>query len=485
MLRQAGYKRKLIAHPEEFDFDQWMDRHAVVILKTKPDGTYEVACPGTHGDYDKRDGRAFLKQMSGGGISMGCLHESCSLFHETGNHWREFRAAYEGREAPRSTRRAAPLTDAIPRPAREAAKWPESMAPESFHGLAGEFVNLVGPQSEADPASLLIQMLVGFGSMVGPSPYFVVEDTRHHVNLFNVIVGLSSKSRKGTSLNRAKSLLKSVDPVWSSACVHSGLSSGEGLIELVRDPLPQEAPEEGKKPKTPEAPKDRRALITQGEFCFMLAVPMERQGNTLSTVLRNAWDAEVLESLTRKDKAQFKATGAHISIAGHITADELRARLTGTDAANGFANRFLWTCARRVRELPEGGSINLEMEQDLVDRVARAAEIARGVGLMVRTDDGRSMWRDCYHDLSKDIPGLLGAVTSRAEAQVLRLSMIYALLDGKAEVDAEHLLAALSVWDYCLQSARYIFGDALGDPVADQILAALRDSEEELSRSRS
>ena len=35
--------------------------------------------------------------------------------------------------------------------------------------------------------------------------------------------------------------------------------------------------------------------------------------------------------------------------------------------------------------------------------------------------------------------GLLGAVTSRAEAQVLRISMIYALLDGNGTIDRRTL----------------------------------------------
>jgi hypothetical protein len=84
-----------------FDFDQWLETYPVRTLKKKPDGTFVVVCPGSHGVYPKDDGHAFLKKMPGGGISMGCLHESCSLFHETGNHWREFRAVYEGQQVHR------------------------------------------------------------------------------------------------------------------------------------------------------------------------------------------------------------------------------------------------------------------------------------------------------------------------------------------------------------------------------------------------
>jgi hypothetical protein len=37
-----------------------------------------------------------------------------------------------------------------------------------------------------------------------------------------------------------------------------------------------------------------------------------------------------------------------------------------------------------------------------------------------------------------------------------------------------HLEAALALWRYCEASARYIFGDIIGDPNADTVLRALR-----------
>ena len=67
-------------------------------------------------------------------------------------------------------------------------------------------------------------------------------------------------------------------------------------------------------------------------------------------------------------------------------------------------------------------------------------------------------------------------VTARAEAQTVRLALLYALLDGKGEIDAPHLQAALAVWEYCEASAAHIFGNALGDPVADEILRALQQA---------
>ena len=65
-------------------------------------------------------------------------------------------------------------------------------------------------------------------------------------------------------------------------------------------------------------------------------------------------------------------------------------------------------------------------------------------------------------------------MVGRSEAQVIRLAALYAVMDESYEIEREHLLAALALWDYAEKSTRYIFGDATGDPVADQIVEGLR-----------
>jgi hypothetical protein len=76
----------------------------------------------------------------------------------------------------------------------------------------------------------------------------------------------------------------------------------------------------------------------------------------LSAVLRQAWDTGDLRTLVSgRQKAPVHASNAHISLVAHITLEELQRLLTETEAANGFANRFLWVCIRRSQLLPRGG----------------------------------------------------------------------------------------------------------------------------------
>lgn len=246
------------------------------------------------------------------------------------------------------------------------------------------------------------------------------------------------------------------------------------MIWTVRDPITKTA----KNKKTGEYEDeisdvgiaDKRLCVVEGEFANVLKV-MTRQGNTLSSVIRSAWDNGNLRSMTKNSEA--RATGAHISIVGHITKDELRRLLTETESANGFGNRFLWLAVRRSKCLPEGGNLDSENLNDLVLRLHTAIEFARNAGEVARDDRARELWAIAYPELSEGKPGLLGAITARAEAQVLRLSCIYALLDCSTKIKIEHHRAALALWNYCDRSARWIFGTSTGDKNADKILLAL------------
>ncbi len=75
-------------------------------------------------------------------------------------------------------------------------------------------------------------------------------------------------------------------------------------------------------------------------------------------------------------------------------------------------------------------------------------------------------------------------MTSWAEAQVVRLQFIYALLDCSKMVTEPHLRAALALWKYAEQSVPFIFGDSLGDPSANELLKALRKSPDGLTRKQ-
>ncbi len=107
--------------------------------------------------------------------------------------------------------------------------------------------------------------------------------------------------------------------------------------------------------------KDKRMLLVESEFGSVLRV-MQRNGSTVSAMIRNAWDTGTLRNLANKNRDKngkaLRATNCHISLIGHITRSELSTLLDENDSSNGFANRFLWVHSSRTKLLPDGGDIH-------------------------------------------------------------------------------------------------------------------------------
>ena len=343
--------------------------------------------------------------------------------------------------------------------------WPSPLGQAAYHGVVGEFVRRLEEHSESDPAAILTQTLACFGNAIGRGPHFTVEDTRHHANLFVAVVGDTSKARKGTALDRARRLVVDADPEWgANNDGEGGLSTAEGLIYAVRDAT-------GTARDSDPGVEDKRLLATQSEFAEVLG-RMKREGNPLGPTIRNAWDGKTLRVRTRKQP--LTATAAHVSIIGHITRADLDGLLETADVFNGFGNRFLWALAKRSRELPFGGSLRAEDLSDLVEEVRRSirwAEVDQRIEFDRQT---QRRWPMIYSELGRNEGGRFGAITDRAEPQVRRIALAYAVMDRSAHVRGPHLDAALEVWRYCEQSAAYIFADAPSVGVEGRVELLLR-----------
>lgn len=335
----------------------------------------------------------------------------------------------------------------------------------AYCGLAGEFVRTVAPYSEADPVAILLHTLIGAGCLIGPVPHVLVEHSPHPCRLNALLVG-ETASRKGQAWSIPRHLFSRVDRQWVIHRVKSGLSSGEGLIYYVRDA-------NGQDPGEP----DKRLLLIEPEFASALKA-MERQGNILSPKIRDAWDHGNLSPLTKGER--ISATDSHICIIGHITPYELQRSLTATERANGFANRFLFACVKRAQYLPSGQGVPSSTLEPYFARFQQVLESSRSRGQVTRDSEAEEIWTAMYRSIEAEHPGMTGAILGRGAAQVLRLSLLYALLDetemsrNQLAIRSAHVLAAIALWDYCKSSVLHLFGDAVGDVVAERLLQAIQ-----------
>lgn len=351
---------------------------------------------------------------------------------------------------------AAAVAAASTSPATPGTGWPEPPDDAVYHGPLGEVVRAVADRTEADPIGILGTLLASVGACMGHGKY-IYQGSAQSPNLFVVLVGDSSTGRKGTAGSIARDVMNEAYPDWRSFIV-AGLGSGEGLVGYL---------------KANEKTGEQRALVMESEFGRLLTV-MAREGSTLSPMIRDAWDGVAMGRILAREQSVVHSH--HVGVVAHVTPVELRQKLTGTDAANGFGNRFIWLAVQRTRLVPFPESPVQLIDRALLQAIEAAIDFAQAPAEVPWSPAARDAWEDLYVELSMQRRyGLLGAMLARTESQIVRLALVYALLDRSRVIDVVHLAAARALWAYAERSVGHVFGTSTGDRHADSLRTLLAD----------
>jgi len=469
--RKAGYRENGRGH--RLDVARWLEARGVDfrLKSTEASGgraVYEIVCP-----FNEEHQNAAVMQDGDGKLSAHCFHSSCE-----GRGWQEFKAKI----GPPDPDHYDPPLGGIP-VVKIVSVVPPELAPAAYHGVAGEFLRAVAKHTEATDAAVLAHLLPAVGMLAGPKVH-VWSGGKQPARVNVCVVGPTNTGRKGTSFAPVDLLMQKVAGQFWDQQRPSGLSSGEGLIVAVADK--EEKDDDG---NIVIVPTEKRLFVPEQEFSRVLA-NIRREGNVLSQVIRSCYDDGNLATLTVSPR---RASGAHILIVGHITQEELKERLTEIDMANGFGNRFLWFHVRSDKVMPDTQPIPNEVFEPFMAQlraIHRLGTEQKTEHPVKRDAAANKLWVEVYiNRLRQDQPGLAGAMVSRGAPMVVRLALIYALLDcpqkkptllvrnaldlNKLVIRAEHLQAALAVWDYCEQSAHQLFKNKSGDPLGDKLLGLM------------
>lgn len=357
---------------------------------------------------------------------------------------------------------------------------------DAFYGLPGKIVDAVLPYTEAHPAALLAQYLAEFGAHIGPGAHLRIANERHPALLHLLVIGRSSDGAKGTSAAVTRALFGAAEqPPRTTGARRGplqvvtfadplrrvgGLSTGEGLIELVRDG-------NGKSPDDKnfdEGVHDKRLLVVEQEYIAVLTV-MDRSGNTLAKQLRDAWDFKRLQTLTRANP--LVATGAHIVVIGQCTPGEFKLKLKEGLLLGGTINRNLLIASRRSSDQPHGGNIPEELLAEFGPAIAETIADGTRDDELRFTDAAVKLWEDAYPRLVRARPdGPVAQSLARARPQVKRLALAYTLADGACEIDEPHLRAALALWQYAEDTAEWLFGTHVDTGEIEGVLKFIGES---------
>ncbi|MGW6917700.1 hypothetical protein ACWGB8_28305 [Kitasatospora sp. NPDC054939] len=339
--------------------------------------------------------------------------------------------------------------------------------PEVFSGWVGATVRDLDPTTEADPVGVLVNLLSASGAAIGSGPFMWIGNDRHPALIWALTVGATAAGRKGAGTNTARRLLKAAVPDFIACNTRSGLSSGEGLIEMVRD---------GDGDKDPGV-TDKRLWVVESEYGVTMARG-RREGSSLGGILRQAWNGEDLGVMNRD---ALHSTAPHIAVIGHISPRELRAKMQDAEMAGGTYNRFLPVFVHRNLLDPDGQGAPDQLIDNLATAWKTVLTDARRVGEVRLTPEAAQLWREqVYPALCGDEAddGPLAEFTARAAPYAKRAAMVYALLDHTDRIAETHLRAAWALVRYARASAAHILGTAAtastGDPALDKLAAAVK-----------
>ena len=371
------------------------------------------------------------------------------------------------RQADGAKARLVALAQALRVQETRALRPPVALPEPALHGVAGETIRALRPHTEACDGAVLSQYLAIASACIGRGPYVAVGLARQPARVFVLVVGSTGHGRKGTALDAA--LAPFVHPAGPTLPRRvSNVQSGEAIIEAVRDG-------EGEEPGV----EDKRLLCMETEFGNVFATK-GRTGSILTGVLRQGWDSGELHNTKIKS---VQATGAHVIVIGHITAAELHDVAGRTDVANGFLNRFQFAHAQAVRSIPLPEPPPDAVLAPLAAALRNAVDVAAGRRRVLLSPSALSLWEHLYPHLDADGEGAVTTLLARTKPYLLRLALVYCLLDQSDQIEPVHLRAACAVWDYHSGTVRHTYGKRTGNSLDDRLLDALRTSGGSASRT--
>ena len=337
--------------------------------------------------------------------------------------------------------------------------------PACLYGLVGDVARAGSGTTEANAYAVALNFLVYLGAAVGRGTYMQVGNTWHHARGFGLHVGRSGRGRKGDAaslVHRIDKAIRALDEQTAPQVHRGGLSTREGLALLIHDGWTQ-----GKEEVPPI--HDKRLCVFESEFANVLAQG-KRDGNTLSSALRDCWDGVSIRPATKSSRVW--ATDPHVGLMAAVTPSELRALMAARELTNGFANRFLIVWAERTQMLPFPQATPQGVINDLAQRTAEVIEFAGGLRPVDRdvhrvtlTAAAQGLYARLYGaELNDQSDGeLIAALLERRAPVLLRLAMLFALSDLTREVDVHHVEAALAWIKYWRESVKFIFTSAMDE----------------------
>jgi len=350
-----------------------------------------------------------------------------------------------------------------------------------WRGTFADYRALMSPTTEASDAYHFAGFFAIVGALLGRS-VFMYYGGRIYPNFFTVIEGRTGISRKSTALSQATETLKAVD---STVLIRRGLSTSEGLINLLKAPTAEELEEyaeqlaayqEGRISIEPVQPppvfahEGRRLLVAMDEFALLLKKAKQEFSSGLIQTLTDAYDMKGSLDNPTKERP-MSALNTCVSMVGLTTKAWLERSLDYDDLLGGFVNRFVFFVGEPKASIPLPPEPDAQLWNRIKIHLNNVRQGNHTFALKEKSsiqyrlsEEAKTVWEDFYN------PWRERQLTSDNEMEVclfqrlpnhaMKLALTCAVLEDKGgtrQISTDQLNAGIDFANYAEQSYKYLF----------------------------
>ncbi len=347
-----------------------------------------------------------------------------------------------------------PKPSPVPEPKKESISIPEEEHNEDIddvlpfpsieNKLCNQYMQILEDVTEAPRSYHLFTFLTIVGMLVGRSAYISWGADKIFPNLWTMIVGHTGRARKSSTINKGRAILNDIAP---DVQVLSSLSTWEGLLSAMQ------------RSNDNIVLRNEVTIVCMSEFDGFLKKTRQDSIAHLIPQLCDLYDCQAdVRSVTKGNPLVVK--NPFFSILAGIQPEVLEKSFQSNDVHGGFAGRFIYVYDVSDKEIPipiwnkqkEYNALLMELN---AIKITNTKERAYAI-----SDDCIEIWNLFYHTYRtpNGDPPLLLQLNDRMQNHVLKIAMLFAILDESDNIDKKHLVDAVSIGYWLMYNNRKLFG---------------------------
>ena len=332
--------------------------------------------------------------------------------------------------------------------------------PKIDNKLCNEYIDIMTDVTEAPASYHFFTFMTVVGMSLNRNVYVKLGLDRVYPNLWTMIVGQTGRARKSSTIKKGRDLLFRIAP---DIQILSSMATWEGLLLAM-----------SRKEEEPDL-KCEKTIVCMSEFDSLLK---RSRNEAIAHLIPNLCDL-----YDCPDDAKNSTKGSPIvvknpflSIIAGIQPEILEKSFQAGDVNGGFAGRFIYVYDVSDKEIPFP-IWNKQTEYNVLIQNLAYIKSKNCVEKEITMYSAfRTIWDAFYHEYRtpNGDPALLLQLNDRMQNHVLKMAMIFAVLDGESEIKEYHLTDAINIGYWLMNNNRKLFG-MLGASDAEKLEQKILD----------